>query len=307
MVLWRSAPATNVSTPELGEQAYKVVPTKKACLTDPDSLYCTLLREANSSRVMQSWKAAKLYDAYHQRGDAGGLHNRMGVFEPRVEQVRIANYVQKQYPVVRYPSVLEGGPGSCWVLRTLQAANYSVQGQELSRHAIVHNCKGLDVKHGFLKSLHFRSASVDIFVSTDVIEHIPLPDVLPTLQEIRRVVRPSAYFIFSVGVCAKLCGGYCSSPAIHPTGICDDFPRAWWNRQLADAGFELAPHREMRQLEETVLNRKKPPECPRDVGGEGLMWCRTSWNPPAHNYFLARTTGVASSKPGSAEQVVIRT
>eukprot|EP00966_Prymnesium_polylepis_P090642 2098880-Prymnesium_polylepis.1 len=141
------------------EQAYEVVPTTKACLTDPDSPYCTLLREANSSRVMQSWKAAKLYDAYHQRGNAGGLHNYTGVFEPRGEQVRIANYLQKHYPVTRYRSVLEGGPGSCWVLRTLQAANYSVHGQELSRHAIVHNCQGLDVKHGFLKSLHFRSAS----------------------------------------------------------------------------------------------------------------------------------------------------
>eukprot|EP00966_Prymnesium_polylepis_P232982 5388494-Prymnesium_polylepis.1 len=125
---------------------------------------------------MQSWKAAKLYDAYHQRGNAGGLHNYTGVFEPRGEQVRIASYLQKHYPVTRYRSVLEGGPGSCWVLRTLQAANYSVHGQELSRHAIVHNCQGLDVKHGFLKSLHFRSASVDVFVSTDVVEHIPLPD-----------------------------------------------------------------------------------------------------------------------------------
>ena len=86
-----------------------------------------------------------------------------------------------------------------------------------------------------------------------MIEHIPLPDLQPTLKAIFRVTR--GFFLFTVGVCAKWCNGFCSSPAIHPTGLCDKFPRQWWERQLMTAGFAMARDEDMRLQEQERLSR----------------------------------------------------
>jgi SAM-dependent methyltransferase len=268
-------------------QEYAFIGSRKACTgLDVNSAYCRVLKNATDSAAMGTRLAADLYDEYHKRG-AGGLING----KPRPEQLRLVKFVTTFFPVAQYQHIGEGGPGSCWVMRQLKAANYSVQGQELSRTAVGAHCAGLDVRQGFLKHLDFAESEFDVFVASDVMEHVPLPDLQPTLKSILRVTKH--YFLFSVGVCAKWCHGYCSSPAIHPTGLCDTFTRQWWNHQLEKAGFWLAPDKDMATLERIMFPGRLPKPCgaaqPRQK--EKLMWCQSPWNPLAHNYFMARRTG----------------
>lgn len=166
-------------------QEYAFIGSRKACTgLDVNSAYCRVLKNATDSAAMGTRLAADLYDEYHKRG-AGGLING----KPRPEQLRLVKFVTTFFPVAQYQHIGEGGPGSCWVMRQLKAANYSVQGQELSRTAVGAHCAGLDVRQGFLKHLDFAESEFDVFVASDVMEHVPLPDLQPTLKSILRVTK----------------------------------------------------------------------------------------------------------------------
>ena len=269
---------------ERTDQEYAMVTSHKSCRgEDATSPYCRTLAKATNSSVMGTTFAATLYDEYHKRGAGGLLHGST----PRAEQQRLATFVKQRFPVLSHPCIGEGGPGSCWVLKQLKDANYSVHGQELSRFAQASHCVGLDVRLGPLKDLHFADQEFDVFIASHVIEHVPLPDLQATLKAILRVTR--GYFVFTVGVCAKWCQGYCSSPAIHPTGLCDTFPRQWWEAQLQHAGFAMATKQDMHFLEHVLFPNRKRQKCnPDRRGSESLMWCMSDWNAFAHNYFMAR-------------------
>ena len=131
------------ATTEHGHQKYAMVRSRKACSgEDEKSSYCQALKRATNSSVMGTAFAASLYDEYHKRGAGGLLHGS----KPRPEQLRLLEFVKKRFPVLNYPRIGEGGPGSCWVLRQLKSANYSVHGQELSTVAQSGHCAGLDVR-----------------------------------------------------------------------------------------------------------------------------------------------------------------
>lgn len=246
------------------------------------SEYCRLINQTRTSAELGGEAGAKLYDAYH--ASKGGELLKNG--KPRREQVQLVQLVQTLWPVRTSPVILEGGPGSCWVLRKLNRTHYKVHGQELSALAIKNNCAGLDVKQGFLKELKFPSRFADLFIASDVMEHIPLSDLQLVLQEIRRVTR--GWVLFTVGICAKWCGtGFCASMAIHPTGFCDDRPRTWWNEQLAAAGFTHMESDKMSQLDK-IVNPTEPRACSAATKMKERMFCRSWWNKNAHNYFIAK-------------------
>lgn len=58
-----------------------------------------------------------------------------------------------------------------------------------------------------------HSCTADVAVAFDVMEHVPAPDLPLVLREVGRIVKPQGRFLFSVGICAKWCSGFCSRSA----------------------------------------------------------------------------------------------
>eukprot|EP00930_Biecheleria_cincta_P001873 TRINITY_DN102962_c0_g1_i1.p1 TRINITY_DN102962_c0_g1~~TRINITY_DN102962_c0_g1_i1.p1 ORF type:complete len:301 (-),score=19.59 TRINITY_DN102962_c0_g1_i1:167-1069(-) len=237
--------------------------------------------------------AARLYDDYHKLRQ----HNmRNGGVADRASQ-RVVTCFSVLFPPDRFPTIIEGGPGNCWLLRTLQAQGYDVHGQEISRFAIEEHCQGLDVRQGFLQETTFASGMADFVLALDVMEHIPALDLPHVFREIRRITK--TYFLFNVAACAKHCKRqwFCSDSTIHQTGLCDDFPRQWWEGQLYEAGFTEAPQYIYDAFQWHVLdyapvvqtpNNSHPAPSHKVVAcyGHHLTKCITPWNRRGHNFFI---------------------
>merc|ERR1719269_231975 len=92
-------------------------------------------------------------------------------------------------------------------------------------------------------------ATFDMIYSVDCLEHVPPGDIPKTFQELRRVAKAGAPFFFNLGHCAKLAGGVAHSTIIHASGLCDTYPRSWWNMKLRAAGFEAYSEPDQRAYE----------------------------------------------------------
>eukprot|EP00927_Polykrikos_kofoidii_P024890 TRINITY_DN22512_c0_g1_i1.p1 TRINITY_DN22512_c0_g1~~TRINITY_DN22512_c0_g1_i1.p1 ORF type:complete len:336 (-),score=29.40 TRINITY_DN22512_c0_g1_i1:228-1235(-) len=257
--------------------------------------YCRKVGKVRGPRHMVSGNrslAPMLYDEYHRmRGDGVDEAGRAD----KASQA-LVEHIAELFPPSRFPSVLEGGPGNCWLLRQLVKLGYAVQGQEVSSVAIDSYCHGLDVRQGFLQKTSFRTGSAALVLALDVMEHLPELDLAMALREVRRL--STGFFIFNVAPCAKYCfsSWFCSDRTIHPTGLCDDFPRRWWNQHLREAGFvEASPALytafEMRMLDYVpVLQtmRNSDPGLPHGVQcyGRDSLKCITPWNHRGHYWFI---------------------
>lgn len=253
--------------------------------------YCRRLASVRSPRHMMSHNASlapALYDDYHRlRGD--GIE---GVADKASQA--IAGSLTRLLPPHLFPAVVEGGPGNCWLLRQLRDQGYDVHGQEVSSFAIEQYCQGLDVRHGFLQHTTFQTGFADVVLSLDVMEHIPEVDLHAALREVRRICK--SYFVFNVAPCAKLCytPWFCADRTIHPTGLCDDFPRRWWERHLEHAGFAEAPEAVYAAFERAVLDYEPVTEASAHAAGgaacqgPAALKCVTPWNRRGHNLFIYR-------------------
>ena len=194
--------------------------------------FCQYMQQNDISTSDES--LTKMYDAYHSsRGNSA--------YE--VSNDLVIKLLTKYFPPEKFPAVLDGGVGQCHMIRKMIASKYThVRGHEISRYAIENFCPGLEVSQGLLKSTPYAEGEFDAITSIDVMEHIPVKDVLATLKEIRRISR--GIFIFKLGPCAENCGGFCALKAIHPSGICKRLNANWWEQQALLAGFhEVAPTR----------------------------------------------------------------
>lgn len=191
-------------------------------------------RIANGTVRLDRTKGAvqALYDEYHK--DRGHLMD-LGSFE-------YGKTLLRMLPVVMPPKkglrVLEGGVGSCAVLREMVNRGYDAYGHEVSAYAVDTFCKGLNVTKGLLQGTEYSRDYFGLIYSVDVIEHIAEPDILPTFRELYRIAAPGALLLFNVAPCSKNCGGVCNSNVVHASGLCDTFPRPWWDKQLETAGFK---------------------------------------------------------------------
>ena len=254
--------------------------------------YCKLLAKQDADEMGSvNGSAPKLYDAYHRLG-GGGLSSE-GTAQPG--SVAMLRAISTLLPPKNYSRVIEGGPGNCWLLKQLASRGYAVRGQEISAFAIKKYCQSLDVRQGFLKSTSFDSGSANLMMAFDVMEHIPKLDLPLVLQEFRRLLdvkaRPKPLLLINVGVCAHLCStGFCADSRIHPIGLCAEMPRAWWDEQLHSAGFTPFSDEEMRPFEKLLLDYT--PRTPAEAGeaacaGKAVVRCKTSWNPPGHQFFIS--------------------
>lgn len=211
--------------------------------------------------------AAKLYDEYHKLGGGEVIDKPIIIDGVRyngtasMDSVRMLKGILKLLPRETYPSVLEGGPGNCWLLNQLKARGYDTHGQEVSAFAIQKNCGGLDVRQGYLHNLtSYASGSMNLVMAFDVMEHIQLHDLPRSLRELRRVAAPPPHgaLVVNVARCAEQCThGFCADERIHPLGLCTKHPRPWWDRHFRDAGFDPVTPERMKEFEAQIL--VKPP------------------------------------------------
>ncbi len=101
-------------------------------------------------------------------------------------------------PVSESPKrALEIGCSDGRFLQRLADANWEVHGVELSEAASRSaRERGLDIHVGTLESAGYHESSFDAVFAWMVIEH--LHDPVSTLKEIRRILKPSSWFVFSV-------------------------------------------------------------------------------------------------------------
>jgi len=247
--------------------------------------YCKML--ATMGKAARDDETPQLYDEYHKLG-GGGLQGANKT--ANLGSVEILRTIRALFPPPR--QVFEGGPGNCWLLRTLQSDGYTVRGQEASAYAIQKYCDGLDVHQGLLKQTSFGAAIADVVMAFDVMEHIPLADIAPVFAELKRLGKPGTFVLLNVGVCATMCSsGFCRDQRIHVTGLCQKWPRAWWESQLKTAGLALAPESIMERFEALLVDwaRKtdlSDPEC--HPKSKKAIKCRTPWNNRGHNFFVAQ-------------------
>lgn len=103
----------------------------------------------------------------------------------------------KAFPGGRRPVVLEVGCGTGGLLPHLPE-HWDRRGVELEARAVQHcvEARGLDVIQGDVTALPLASASVDLVLALDVIEHVA--DDVAALREIRRVLGPTGAVVLTV-------------------------------------------------------------------------------------------------------------
>jgi len=166
------------------------------------------------------------------------------------ENRHIAMMLAREYPSEQYPYVLDGGVGSCAMVRLLSQLGYKAHGHEASVLRIQENCQGFPVSDGLLKKTPYPDLHFNIVSSVECIEHIPTYAIEETFSEMSRIVKD--LFIFTLGHCYSTCEGYCSWSAIHPSGMCKERPRSWWHAKLLSAGFVELPLTKRLKIQELL-------------------------------------------------------
>jgi SAM-dependent methyltransferase len=116
--------------------------------------------------------------------------------------------------------LLDVGFGAALALQSAKRAGWEPFGVEVSRAAVEHaKLLGINVFHGTLHEALFQDGRFDVVIAAEVLEH--LPDVLPFVEEISRVLRKGGLFWLTTpnarGLSARLLGARWSvvSPPEH--------------------------------------------------------------------------------------------
>jgi 2-polyprenyl-3-methyl-5-hydroxy-6-metoxy-1,4-benzoquinol methylase len=140
------------------------------------------------------WKSA-FYAAYVSSGQAGADQGKSAAefFRPRLAYLN--HLVAQHVPPDRALRILDLGCGSGALLFALDRAGYrNIAGVDVSEEQIAvamrlgiasATCATLE---GFLAAQ--ASASVDVVVAIDILEHLTRPQVMEVLASIRRVLKP---------------------------------------------------------------------------------------------------------------------
>lgn len=247
---------------------------------------CEHLKQYTDKDKDLTWRSAEdekrvfsnLYDAYHE--DRGNITKLFA-------GTALLGIIQA-HPPEKYRRTLEGGPGSCVLLREMQKRGYDVAAHEISSVAIKKYCPGLPVTQGLLQRMPYESASFDLLYTVDCLEHIPPSDIPRTFKELRRVAKAGAPLFFNLGHCSKLAGGVAHSSIIHVSGICDTYPRSWWDEQLRTAGFEEYPESDQQSYEARAkLRQGRRTEVQKKAGAKNPS---SNWhyNDRPHAWFFYR-------------------
>jgi len=150
------------------------------------------------------------------------------MYDPDKEFVLFSDFVnQRNKEIVETFSayrknnrLLDVGCGSGTLVSAAVQAEWDAEGLEVSRSSVeLLKSQGLRVTHGDLLETNYPSDYFDVVTASEVVEHIP--DPLPFVREIYRILRPGGLFWASTvnvrGINARLIGKHWSQvlPPIH--------------------------------------------------------------------------------------------
>ena len=122
-----------------------------------------------------------------------------------IQRLKLRSRVRTVTRLAEGGQLLDLGCGSGGFLLEMQRLpGWRVQGIEVNHKMAEFDREqlGLDVRAGTLEEAQLPAASLDVVTMWDVLEH--LPDPLATLQEIRRILKPSGLLISSSPNAASL-------------------------------------------------------------------------------------------------------
>ncbi len=147
--------------------------------------------------------------------------------------------------------VLDIGCGEGWLCESLHEMGVDAWGVDVSSVAIERAEKRLPGRFAVASvlSMPYEDDSFDCAISTDMLEHLELRDIMPALAKIRRVISDMA--LVQVATIAE------RRPGVHKTVR----PKEWWQRRLELAGFEILPcdFKPQKEWRAVFLLKKKPP------------------------------------------------
>ena len=176
----------------------------------------------------------RIYAAYHEAR------------RERCDGCRYIPFYKRMYKGVH--KVFDGGAANCGVMRELKKKGYEVHGIEYSAYVVERFCpeflKSGAVEIGPLHTTAARPDYYDLVLCTDVLEHIPAPDIDNTLQTLARITRPGGKLFLVIASDPSKHENHPersnaahelreSGMKIHETVM----PRSWWLTQLAKYGL----------------------------------------------------------------------
>jgi SAM-dependent methyltransferase len=137
--------------------------------------------------------------------------------------------------------LLDVGCGAGSLLEAARRAGWDAEGTEVSRPAVEHvRGEGFKVFHGELAEAAYPAGHFDVVTASEIIEHVPEP--LPMLREIARILRPGGLFWATTphgrGLSARVLGIRWST--VSPPEHLQLFTLGGVRRLLKEAGFTRA-------------------------------------------------------------------
>ena len=187
----------------------------------------TLVRCGRCATLYTTEPAGADYNDYYEEEDPGA---------PAFVAKRCDEIVGAFAPFRQDGRLLDVGFGAADILQAARRAKWNVCGVEVSSSAIDHarQC-GFDVFHGLLHDRRYESASFDVVVVSELLEHVA--EVQPLLEEIARVLRP---------------GGLLWATTPHAHGLSERILGAKWSVVSPPVHVQLFSIRGLRQLLEAT-------------------------------------------------------
>ncbi|HEU4593747.1 MAG TPA: class I SAM-dependent methyltransferase [Pyrinomonadaceae bacterium] len=157
--------------------------------------------EKNGLRVSACRDCGTLY-AHHREAVAGAdaeaydydaYYHEANLSVPAFISRRLDEIFQSFAPHRKSNRLLDVGCGAGSLLEAARRAGWDAEGTEVSRPAVEHvRAEGFEVFHGELAEANYPEAHFDVVTASEIIEHVPEP--LPMLREIARILRPGGLF-----------------------------------------------------------------------------------------------------------------
>ncbi len=156
--------------------------------------------EKNGLRVSACRGCGTLY-AHHEEANAVGgegydydaYSHEANLSVPAFISRRLDEIFQSFAPHRESNRLLDVGCGAGSLLEAARRAGWDAEGTEVSRPAVEHvRAEGFKVFHGELAGAGYPEGHFDVVTASEIIEHVPEP--LPMLKEIARILRPGGLF-----------------------------------------------------------------------------------------------------------------
>ncbi len=207
------------------------------------------LGEKNGLRVGACRDCGTLY-ARHREAGAGGdgedydydaYYHEANLSVPDFISRRLDEIFESFAPHRKSNRLLDVGCGAGSLLEAARRAGWDAEGTEVSRPAVEHvRAEGFKVFHGELAEANYPEGHFDVVTASEIIEHVPEP--LPMLKEIARILRPGGLFWATTphgrGLSARVLGIRWST--VSPPEHLQLFTLGGVRGLLRDAGFGSA-------------------------------------------------------------------